>query len=124
MTRGVMIFYGLLSITLAISVASGLGVADQLGLQYSDQYYDEDVDAVIDAMTSQEQPNTGTSTFADFTIGGGRALQTAWHVITNTDAVLILLTDMPRPAATAIQAFTTILWGFSFAQFIRGAVIE
>lgn len=123
MTRGVMIFYVMLALILAISIAAGLGVPDTLGVGH-DVTYDEDVQAVVDAMTEQEQPNTGTSTFADFTIGGGRALQSGWQVITNTDAVLRLLTGMPQEAAGPIQTFFRIVFGVSFAQFIRGVVIE
>lgn len=123
MTRGVMIFYSMLALILAISMASGLGVPDQLGVGVSADY-DEDVQDVVDAMTDQSQPNTGTSTFADFTIGGGKALQTGWQVISNTDAVLRLLTGMPESMAGGIQTLFRIVFGLTFAQFIRGVVIE
>lgn len=123
MARGVMIFYAMLGLILSLSIASGLGVADELGVGY-DADYSADVQDVVDAVTSQEQPNTGTSTFADFTIGGGRALETGWQVVSNTDAVLILLTGMPAEMATPIQDFFRILFGVTFAQFIRGVVIE
>lgn len=123
MAVGIKLAYGMLGLMLALSMAAGAGVPDALGMSVSDHYAD-DVNDVVDAMTDQKQPNTGESTFADFTIGGGRALQTLWQVVTNTDAVLILLTGMPRSLATGIQTFVVIVFGVTFAQFIRGVLIE
>lgn len=122
MSVGTNVFYSMLALTLALSMAAGIGLPGAMGLQYEDGY-NEDVQSVVDAMTDQEQPNTGTSTFADFTIGGGRALQTGWQVIGNTKGVLMLLTGMPAAAAGPIETFFQITFGVSFAMFIRGVVL-
>jgi hypothetical protein len=123
MSVGIKAFYVMLSFILALSIVAGLGIPDLLNMSHS-ATYDEDVNAVIDAMTSQEQPNTGTSTFADFTIGGGRALHTGWQVIGNTKGVVMLITGVPESVAAPVQSFFRIAFGLSFAQFIRGVVIN
>jgi len=123
MSVGIKAFYVMLSFMLALSMVSGLGVPDAIGMA-SSTTYDEDVQEVVNAMTDQNQPSTGTSAFADFTIGGGRALETAWQVINNTPAVIKLLTGAPDAVASPIGNFFRIAFGVSFAMFIRGVVLN
>lgn len=124
MTRGAGVFVMLLALTFAFTIAVGLGIPQGLNLHYGAEY-GEDVQAVADAIgAGQAASNTGSSVFTDFTVGAGRSLQAAWHIITNTDAVLILLFGLPRVVANQIELFARILFGLTFLQFTRGVVFE
>lgn len=124
MTRGMGAFIFMTSVIVAFSVLTGLGVPQALGLHYGASY-DDDVQAVVDDIGGDQQAsNTGSSAFTDFTVGAGRTLSAGWHIITNTDAVVILLTGAPREIADALEWMFRIFYGAMFAQFVRGVVIE
>lgn len=124
MAKGTMAFVGMLAVIASISILGGLGFYTDMGVDYNDSSYDADVQAAADALVGQEASNTGSSVFTDFTVGAANALSIAWQVIANTSGVLKLLFSLPDILADTIQVFFQIMFGITFAGFVRGAVID
>lgn len=122
MAKGIAAFVVVLAVTMSISILAGIGFYDQLGIDYSDPGYDDDVQAAAQAMTSQEASNTGSSAFTDFTVGAGNSIQTFWQVLSNTSGILKLLFALPDPLAKSLQTVFQITFGVTFAGFIRGVM--
>lgn len=123
MSKGIAAFVIVMAVIMSISVLSGIGYYNSLNIDYSNQGYNEDVQAAADAMTSQSASNTGASVYTDFTVGAGNTLATAWQVLSNTSGVIQLLFNAPKILADTLQTLFQITFGISFAGFVRGVMI-
>jgi len=124
MSKGPVAFFVVTSLVLSMSMLSGLGFYSQLGVSYQDSARD-DVNAAADALVGQEASDkSGGSVLQDFTTSAGRTISTGWQVIGNTDGVLILLFGLPGVVAGTIQLLFNMTYGFFFAAFIRGVVVQ
>lgn len=124
MAKGTMAFVFMLALISSISILGGLGFYADLGVDYSDSGYDKDTQAAADALVGQEASNTGSSVFTDFTVGAANSLSIAWQVLANTSGVIKLLFSAPDVVAQNLQTFFQIMFGLTFAGFVRGAVID
>lgn len=124
MAKGIAAFVVVLAIIMSISVLSGIGYYNELGVDYSDDQYNEEVQAAADAFTSQNSTTSGTSPIEDFTVGAGNTMQAAWQVISNTKGVLMLLFGIPETLAAMLETFARIVYGVTFAGFVRGVVLS
>lgn len=123
MSKGIASFVVILAVIMSISVLAGIGFYDSLQVNYTGDQHNEDVQAAADAMTNQESTTTGTNPIEDFTVGAGTTLSAAWQVISNTSGVLQLLFGLPQGVAEAMQTFIRIIYGITFAGFIRGVAM-
>lgn len=123
MSKGITAFVVVLAVIMSISILSGIGFYDNIGLDYSDQGMDDDVQSAAAAFTSQEATDTGGTAIVEFTTGAANTLQAAWEVLTNTSGVVKLLFSAPDSVATRFETFFRIVFGLTFAGFIRGVVL-
>lgn len=123
MSKGITAFVVMLSLIMAISILSGIGFYDSLGLDYSSQGMDDDVKSAHDALVSQEATDTGGTAVVEFTTGAANTLQAAWEVLSNTSGVIKLLFGAPDSVADTFQTFFRIVFGVTFLGFIRGVVM-
>ena len=124
MAKGIVAFIVCVAFILAISILSGLGYYADMGVQYSENS-DADVQAAADAMTGQTASDqSGGSVLQDFTTSAGRTLSTGWQVIANLSGILKMLYGAPDVVASAMQTMFQIVFGISFAAFIRGVVLQ
>lgn len=124
MSKGIAAFVVVLSIMMSISVLAGLGFYDNLNVDYTDDQYNDDVQSAADALTSQNSTTSGTNPIEDFTVGAGTSLQTIWQVLGNTSGVLQLLFGVPAVLADKLELFFQIIFGITFAGFIRGVILS
>lgn len=124
MAKGIVAFIVVVSLTMAISIMSGLGVYAALNVQYEDTA-NEDVQKAADAMIGQEAADkSGGSVLQDFTTSAGRTLATGWQVLANTSGILQLLFGLPSVLTDMIQLFVQMVYGITFAAFIRGVILQ
>jgi len=124
MSKGPVAFFVVTALVLSMSMLSGLGFYGQLGVSYEDSGRD-DVSAAADALVGQEASDkSGGSVLQDFTTSAGRTISTGWQLIANTDGIIILLFGIPAAVATPIQILFNMTYGFFFAAFIRGVVVQ
>ncbi|TQQ78604.1 hypothetical protein EGH24_13865 [Halonotius terrestris] len=124
MAKGIVAFFSVVALILAISMLSGIGFYQTLQVEY-DSGADADVQAAADAMVGQEATDQSSdSVLQDFTTSAGRTLATGWQVIANLGGILKLLFGVPDVLATTIQTFFQMVFGVSFAAFIRGVVLQ
>ena len=124
MAKGIVAFIICVAFILAISILSGLGYYADMNVQYSDSA-DADVQAAADAMTGQTASDqSGGSVLQDFTTSAGRTLSTGWQVIANLSGILKMLYGAPDVVASSMQTMFQIVFGISFAAFIRGVVLQ
>ena len=124
MSKGIVAFMVCVAFILAISIVSGLGYYADMNVQYSDSA-DADVQAAADAMTGQTASDqSGGSVLQDFTTRAGRTLSTGWQVIANLSGILKMLYGAPDVVASSMQTMFQIVFGISFAAFIRGVVLQ
>lgn len=124
MAKGIVAFIIVVALTLSMSVMSGLGVYAALDVQYTTSAND-DVASAADAMVGQQATDqSGGSVLQDFTTSAGRTLATGWQVIANLSGILQLLFGLPAALTDPIQTFFQIVYGISFAAFIRGVVVQ
>ena len=124
MAKGIVAFIVCVAFILAISILSGLGYYADMGVQYSESA-DADVQAAADAMTGQTASDqSGGSVLQDFTTSAGRTLATGWQVIANLSGILKMLYGAPDVVASSMQTMFQIVFGISFAAFIRGVVLQ
>lgn len=124
MAKGTLAFVSALALIMSLSILGGLGFYATLGIDYDDQNADADVQAAADALVGQEASNTGSSVFTDFTVGAANALSVGWQVISNLSGILKLLFGAPDILANTLQYFFQLMFGVTFAGFVRGVVIE
>jgi len=123
MSKGITAFFIVLSLILSLSMLSGLGYYQSLGVSYEDSARD-DVQSAADALVGQEASDkSGGGVLQDFTTSAGRTLATGWQVIANLSGILILLFGIPSVVAGSIQTAWMMIYGISFAAFIRGVVL-
>lgn len=120
--KGITVFIILMAVTLSISVLAGVGFFDAMGVDY-EEGDDEDVQAALDALTSQGGTDTGGSQIVDFTTGAANSLQTFWAVISNTSGLVKLLFGLPNIVADSIEIVFQIVFGITFLAFIRGVLL-
>lgn len=123
MAKGIAAFVVVLAVIMSISILSGIGYYNSLNIDYSDSGYNDDVQAAAEAMTNQEAANTGSSVLTDFTTGAGNTISTAWQVLSNTSGVLQLLFGLPSTLTDMVETFFQIIFGVTFAGFVRGVMI-
>lgn len=124
MAKGIVALMICVFLTLSISMLAGLGFYADMGVQYSDSA-DDDVQAAAEAMTGQTASDqSGGSVLQDFTTSAGRTLATGWQVIANLGGILKMLFGAPDVVASAIQTMFQMVYGISFAAFIRGVVMQ
>lgn len=124
MAKGIVAFMIVVALTLSISIMSGIGAYDALGVDYSNSSSD-DVQKAANAMIGQEATDQSSgSVLQDFTTSAGRTLSTGWQVIANLAGILKLLFGVHDAIASALQTFWQITFSITFAAFIRGVVLQ
>jgi hypothetical protein len=124
MAKGIVAFIICVAFILSISVLSGLGYYADMNVQYSDSA-DADVERAANAMVGQNASDqSGGSVLQDFTTSAGRTLATGWQVIANLSGILKMLYGAPDVVASSMQTMFQIVFGISFAAFIRGVVLQ
>lgn len=124
MAKGILAFFTVVALILAISILAGLGFYSSLNVQYTESA-DADVEAAADAMVGQTASDqSGGSVLQDFTTSAGRTLATAWQVIANLSGILKMLFGAPDVIANTAQTFFQLTFGITFAAFIRGVVLQ
>lgn len=123
MAKGVVAFYVVVSLILAISLLAGGGFYQEMNLQYSDSANGQ-VQSAVDTFTGQEATDrSGGSVLQDFTTSGATTLAAGWEVIKNLSGVLQML-GVPKVVADPLQTVFLLTFGITFAAFIRGVVIQ
>lgn len=124
MAKGIVAFMIVIALTLSISILSGIGFYQELGVQYSSSL-DDDTQAAAQAMIGQEATDkSGGSVLQDFTTSAGRTLSTGWQVIANLSGILKLLFSAPDAIANGLETFWQLTFSITFAAFIRGVVLQ
>lgn len=124
MSKGIAAFVVVLAVIMSISILSGVGYYDELGISY-DTGTDADVQAAADALTDQNATDTaGANAIVEFTSGAADTLNTVRVVVTNTGGLLQLLFGLPNIVAETIEKFFQIIVGITFIGFIRGVLID
>lgn len=122
MAKGIAAFVVVLSLIMSISILSGLGFYSSMGVDYSDSAND-DVREAADALVGQEATDSGSgSALEDFTSSAATTLASAWQVIANLSGVLQLLFGLPAALTDTLQTFFLMVFGITFAAFIRGVM--
>lgn len=123
MAKGVVAFYVVVSLIVAISLLAGGGFYEELGLQYDDSA-NEQVESAVATFTGQEATDrSGGSVLQDFTTSGATTLAAGWEVIKNLSGVLQML-GVPKLVADPLQVVFLLTFGITFAAFIRGVVLQ
>lgn len=124
MAKGITAFMIVVTLTLGISIMSGIGAYAALGVDYTDSSND-DVQSAADALVGQEASDQAAgSALEDFTTNAGRVLASGWQVIANLSGILQLLFGLPKVITEPIQLFFQMTFGITFAAFIRGTVLQ
>lgn len=124
MAKGVVAFVIMVALTMSISVLAGLGYYAELRVDYSSDM-NEDTKAAAEAFIGQTATDrAGGSVLQDFTTSGATTLSSAWQVLANTSGVLQLLFGLPPVLADLFQLFFRLMFGITFAGFIRGVVVD
>lgn len=124
MAKGTAAFVVMLAVTMTITMLGAIGFYAELGVDYDGSDHNADVENAADALVGQEAQSTGSSLLEEFTASGGNALQVGWQVLSNTSGVLQLLFSVPKTAADLVQTFFQIMFGVTFAGFIRGVIVD
>lgn len=123
MAKGVVAFYMVVGLILAISLLAGGGFYEELGLQYDDSA-NAQVQSAVDTFTGQEATDrSGGSVLQDFTTSAGTTLAAGWEVIKNLSGVLQML-GVPKIVADPLQTVFLLTFSITFAAFIRGVVLQ
>jgi len=124
MAKGVTAFFVVVAVILSISTLSGLGFYQTVGAEFSNSS-SADVRNAADALIGQEASDQSSgSVLEDFTTSAGTTLATAFEVLANTSGILQLLLGLPAALADQIQVFFQLVFGVTFAAFIRGVVLQ
>lgn len=124
MSKGIVAFIVVIALTLTISILSGLGFYQEMGLSYSDDA-NEDVKSAADALVGQEAGDQSKdNVIEDFTTSAGKTLSSGWQVIANLSGILQMLFGVPTVLADTLQLFFQVTFGITFAAFIRGVVLQ
>lgn len=122
MAKGIAAFVIVTALVMSISILAGLGFYEAYGVDYEDSA-NSDVNAAADALIGQEATDrTGGSVLQDFTTSAGTTLSSAWQVISNLSGILQLLFGLPSILTETIEKFFQLVFGITFAAFIRGVV--
>lgn len=123
MAKGVVAFYVVVCLIVAISLLAGGGFYQEIGLQYDDSA-NQQVESAVDTFTGQEATDrSGGSVLQDFTTSGATTLAAGWEVIKNLSGVLQML-GVPKLVADPLQTVFLLTFGITFAAFIRGVVLQ
>lgn len=122
MAKGIAAFVIVTAIIMSMSILSGLGFYAGMGVDYEASAND-DVQSAADVLVGQNATDrAGGSVLQDFTTSGATTLATAWQVISNLSGILQLLFSLPAVLTDKIQTFFQLVYGITFAAFIRGVV--
>jgi len=124
MAKGIVAFFVVVAFTLSMSVLSGMGFYGEIGVSYSDDM-DTDTQKAAEALVGQQATDqSGGSVLQDFTTSAGQTLATGWQVIANLSGILKLLFGVHDALASSLQTFFQMVYGLTFAAFIRGVVLQ
>jgi len=123
MAKGIVAFFLVVALTLSIGMLSGMGFYQSMGVSYNEDM-DNDTQKAASALVGQEATDTGGSVLQDFTTSAGQTLASGWQVISNLSGILKLLFNAPNAVASTIQTFFMMVYGVTFAAFIRGVVLQ
>ena len=122
-SKGITAFWIILVVVVVMSILSGLGFYDEIGMGVPTNAND-DVQNAADALIGQEATDrSGGSVLQDFTTAGATSLSTAWQMIANTSGVLQLLLMLPPVLADQVQLLFQLTFGLTFAFYIRGLML-
>lgn len=129
MAKGIAAFVIVTALIMSMSILSGVGFYSSLALDYSSSVQDcseannEAVCNAADALIGQEATDRGSgSALEDFTSSAGTTLATGWEVLANLSGILQLLFPLPAVLTDTFQLFFQVIFGITFAGFIRGVV--
>jgi len=124
MAKGIVAFFLVVALTLSIAMLSGLGFYQSMGVSYNADM-DNDTQKAATALVGQEATDqAGGSVLQDFTTSAGQTLASGWQVIANLSGILKLLFNVPNAIAGTLQTFFQLVYGVTFAAFIRGVVLQ
>ena len=124
MAKGITAFFVVTALVISMSILSGIGMYDALGVEVSDDA-NSDVQSAADAMTGQEAGDESQdNVIEDFTTSAGQTLSMGWQVISNLSGVLQMLFGVPKALADSVQVVFMLTYGITFAAFIRGVVLQ
>jgi len=124
MAKGITAFIVVLALTMSMSIMSGLGAYEALGVGYGESQND-DVAAAENALVGQQASDQASgSVLEDFTTSAGQTLSTFWQIIANLSGILQLLFGLPAVLTDTLQTFFQMVFGITFAAFIRGVILQ
>lgn len=124
MSKGITAFFIVVALTLSIPITAGLGVYDDLHVDYSNSAND-DVQEAADALIGQEATDESAgSALEDFTTSAATSLSAGWQVLSNLSGILQLLFGLPAVLTDPMQTFFQVTFGITFIAFIRGVMLQ
>lgn len=123
MSKGITVFYIMLSVVVLMAIAGGLGFYQSIGMSVPTNAND-DVQDAADALIGQEATDrSGGSVLQDFTTAGATSISSGWQVLSNTSGILQLLLLFPPVVADNVQLVFQLTFGLTFAFYIRGLLL-